>query len=312
MRNKTTPHQSIVITGGNSGLGYKCAEAIARSENWQIIVASRNLSTVEYAVEQLIKNTAHPHIKGMVLDLASLQSVRQFVGQIVQSDIAPLKGVICNAGVQIISGTTYTEDGFETTFGVNHLGHFLLANLLLPHMTKYSRIIFISSDAHDPMTKTGMPAPQYRKPSQMAFPELSDRTNNVAEIGRCRYTTSKLCNLFCTYELARRLQSDRQTISVNAFNPGLMLDTRLARDYDRKETLKFLIDSFPHILGHICRFRNSKNMSKALASLILNPYLTGVSGKYFDGFKQIESSVESRDRDKALELWEASAMFVRL
>ncbi len=261
MRDNTIARQSIIITGGNSGLGYQCARAIALSKkSWQIIIASRNLSKVEDAVEQLISDTAYPNIRGMVLDLASLQSIRQFVQQLTQLDIPPLKGLICNAGVQIISGTTYTEDGFETTFGVNHLGHFLLVNLLLPQMAECSRIIFVSSDAHDPRTKTGMPAPQYRSPHQMAFPKQSEKTTDVANMGRYRYTTSKLCNLLCTYELAKRLQNYRQAIWVNAFNPGLMLDTQLARDYDQKETLKFLLDSFPDLLCHIFRFRNSKKM----------------------------------------------------
>ena len=312
MRNKIIPDRSIIITGGNSGLGYQCAKAIAQSgQSWQIIIASRNRSKVERAVKQLISDTVYPHIQGIVIDLASLQSIRQFVARIAQLDIAPIDGLICNAGVQIISGTTYTEDGFETTFGVNHLGHFLLVNLLLPQMAEFSRIIFVSSDAHDPTTKTGMPAPRYRSPNQMAFPQPSDKTDDIANIGRYRYTTSKLCNLLCTYELAKRLQNYRKTIWVNAFNPGLMLDTQLARDYNRQETWKFLLNSLPHLLFHILRFRNSRKMGKALASLILNPDLDSVSGKYFDGFKQVESSIESHDIHKAVELWQESTMLVQ-
>lgn len=107
MLDKTIPRQSIVITGGNSGLGYECARAIARAEKpWQIIVASQNLSRVENAVERLISDTAYPNIRGMVLNLASLKSVHHFVERLVQSNIAPLKALVCNAGVQIISGTT--------------------------------------------------------------------------------------------------------------------------------------------------------------------------------------------------------------
>lgn len=313
MEDNVIARQSIIITGGSNGLGYECAKAIAQSKKpWLIIIASRNLSRVEHAVEQLISETAYPHIQGMVLDLASLQSVRQFVQQLVQMDIPPLKGLVCNAGIQIISETKYTKDGFEATFGVNHLGHFLLVNLLLSQMTEFSRIIFVSSDAHDPRTKTGMPAPQYKSPNQMAFSKQSDTTTNIGNIGRYRYTTSKLCNLLCTYELAKRLQNYPTTIWVNAFNPGLMLDTNLARGYNQKETFKFLLDSFPDLLCHILRFGNSKKMGKALASLILNSDLDGVSGKYFDGFKQVESSVESHNTYKAVELWEVSTTLVQL
>lgn len=313
MQNNTKALQSIIITGGNSGLGYECVKEIALSgQSWHIIIASRNLSRVEDAVNRLIAETAYPHIQGITLDLASLNSIHKFVQKLPSLDIPPLKGLICNAAVQIISETTYTEDGFEATFGVNHLGHFLLVNLLLSQMIEYSRIIFVSSDAHDPKTKTGMPAPQYKSPNEMAFPKIYDMNNDISNIGRCRYTTSKLCNLLCTYELAKRLQNYHKTIWVNAFNPGLMLDTQLAREYDQKETLRFLMESFPDLLGHIFRFRNSNKMGKALASLILNSDLDGVSGKYFDGFKQVESSAESHDIQKALELWEASKILVQL
>lgn len=314
MQNNTKARQSIIITGGNSGLGYECAKEIACSgQSWHIIIASRNSSRVEDAVNCLIGETGYSHIQGIGLDLASLDSIHKFVQKLPSLDIPPLKGLICNAAVQIISGTTYTKDGFESTFGVNHLGHFLLVNLLLSQMIEYSRIIFVSSDAHDPKTKTGMPSPQYRSPQKMAFSKVYDMNNDdVSNIGRCRYTTSKLCNLLCTYELVKRLQNYHKKIWVNAFNPGLMLDTQLARDYDQKETLKFLIDSFPNLLGHIFRFRNSKKMGKALASLILNSDLDGVSGKYFDGFEQVESSAESHDIHKALELWEESKILVGL
>ncbi|MGF1481846.1 MAG: hypothetical protein ACFB4I_20585 [Cyanophyceae cyanobacterium] len=91
-----------------------------------------------------------------------------------------------------------------------------------------------------------------------------------------------------------------------------MLDTQLPRDYSQKETVKLLLDSFPDLLFHIFRFRNSKKMGKALASLVLNSDLDDVSGKYFDGFKQVESSVESHDRYKAVELWEGSKVLVQL
>ena len=256
----------------------------------------------------------------MELDLASLQSVRHFVRQLAQLNIPPLKGLVCNAGVQIISGITFTVDGFETTFGVNHLAHFLLVNLLLPQMAENSRIVFVSSDTHDPTTQTGMPAPRYESPRQMAFPpeinELEDvrsiRQSRRDEIGQRRYATSKLCNLLCTYELARRLQQHQSTISVNAFNSGLMLDTQLGRGYSTKQKIALLLNNFLPLLRQVLKFHNSKNMGKALALVILNPDLDGVTGKYFDGFDQGNSSPESHDKRKALELWNESKILVSL
>jgi light-dependent protochlorophyllide reductase len=320
MLSQTTAHQSIIITGGNSGLGYQCAKAIARSGGWQIVIASRNLHRVEIAVNKLMTETGYPHIQGLELDLASLQSVRHFVEQLSKLNIPPLKGLVCNAGVQIVSGNTFTVDGFETTFGVNHLAHFLLVNLLLPQMANGSRIVFVSSDTHDPTTQTGMPAPRYESPHQMAFPHESSEMEDVGAIrqsrrdanGQRRYATSKLCNLLCTYELARRLQRDRSTISVNAFNSGLMLDTQLARGYSTKQKLALLVNNFLPLLRQVLKFHNSKNMGKALALVILNPDLDGVTGKYFDGFVRGNSSPESHDERKAIELWDESKILVGL
>lgn len=187
MLSQTKAHQSIIITGGNSGLGYQCAEAIARSaRGWQIVIASRNLHRVESAVNRLITETGYSHIQGLELDLASLQSVRHFVQQLSQLNIPPLKGLVCNAGVQIVSGTTFTVDGFETTFGVNHLAPFLLVNLLLPQMAKDARIVFVSSDTHDPTAQTGMPAPRYESPHQMAFPPEINEMEDAGSIRQSR------------------------------------------------------------------------------------------------------------------------------
>ncbi len=345
MLSQTKADRTIIITGGNSGLGYQCAKAIAQSDRgWQIVIASRNLHRVESAVSRLITETGYPHIQGLELDLASLQSVRHFVRQLAQLNIPPLKGLVCNAGVQIVFGTTFTVDGFETTFGVNHLAHFLLVNLLLPQMADDARIVFVSSDTHDPTTQTGIPAPRYESPHEMAFPYEIHELENAGSIGksRCdaifqrkgycwgkrdptangqrRYATSKLCNLLCTYELARRLQRHQSTISVNAFNPGLMLDTQLARGYSIKQKLSLLLNNFLPLLRQVLKFHNSKNMGKALALMILNPDLDGVTSQYFDGFvrgawalpKRGNSSLESHDKHKAVELWDESKVLVGL
>jgi NAD(P)-dependent dehydrogenase (short-subunit alcohol dehydrogenase family) len=313
MLSQTKADRSIIITGGNSGLGYQCAKAIAQSERgWQIVIASRNLYRVERAVRQLITETGYPHIQGLELDLAELQSVRHFVRQLAQLNMPPLKGLVCNAGVQIVSGNTYTVDGFETTFGVNHLAHFLLVNLLLPQMVENARIVFVSSDTHDPTTQTGMPAPRYESPHQMAFPRNTNELEDFGSLGQRRYATSKLCNLLCTYELARRLQRHQSTISVNAFNSGLMLDTQLARGYSIKQKLALLLNNFLPLLRQVLKFHNSKNMGKALALMILNSDLDGVTGKYFDGFYRGNSSLESHDERKAVELWDESKVLVGL
>jgi len=124
--------KTIIITGANTGLGYECAKNIAQDcKTNHIILACRNTQRATEAVESLINETGNPNISSIELDLSSLESVRQFVNEFIKLNFPPLYAIVCNAGVQIVNGIQYTQDGFEMTFGVNHLGHFLLVNLLL-------------------------------------------------------------------------------------------------------------------------------------------------------------------------------------
>jgi NAD(P)-dependent dehydrogenase (short-subunit alcohol dehydrogenase family) len=153
----------------------------------------------------------------MTLDLASLASVRAFAQVCAGRNLPPLRGVVLNAGLQFVKGTTFTQDGFEATFGVNHLGHFLLASLLLPQISAPARIVFVSSGTHDPDQWSGMPAPQLQDAVSLAYPkEDAAVADSIQKAGQRRYTTSKLCNVLCTYELARRLEASGQAIKVNA------------------------------------------------------------------------------------------------
>lgn len=195
---KTTKLRTIIITGGNTGLGYECAKNIARDDKMaQIILACRNAKKADDAVQSLIRDTGNNNIRSLELDLSSLESVRHFTSEFINLQLPPLFAIVCNAGIQIAYGTQYTTEGFEMTFGVNHLGHFLLVNLLLEEMSDKGRIVFVSSDTHDPLQKTGMPEPLYEKAEWLAYPERS----KTALSGTRRYTTSKLCNLYCTYEV---------------------------------------------------------------------------------------------------------------
>ena len=161
--------QTIIITGGASGLGYAYARTFAASyPDLHIIIASRNQQQGTRAVRTLQQKTGNQHIACMPLDLASLASVRAFAREVAARDLPPLRALICNAGLQVVSGTTSTQDGFEMTFGVNCLGHFLLVNLLLPQVVAPARIVFVSSDAHDPQYQSsmhrfvGLNPPRYR------------------------------------------------------------------------------------------------------------------------------------------------------
>lgn len=310
------PAQSVIITGGNTGLGYQCAKAIASvSHNWQVIIASRNLAKAVPAVEQLKRETGNNAIEVMHLDLASLASIRGFAKSFAEGSFAPLHALVCNAGISVAQGVTYTEDGFETTFGVNHLGHFLLVNLLLRSLVAPARIVFVSSGTHDPNFDGRISPPSYQNAKKLAWPE---KDGERPLPGLRRYSTSKLCNMFCTYELARRLQAEglstpEHRITVNAYDPGATPGTGLIRDYPsfvqgiwRSPASRFLLG----LLG--TKIYDLQTSGNAMARLVLDPSLEGVTGKYFHVRQEMRSSKESYDTTKARELWESSVELVKL
>ena len=309
--------KTVVITGGNSGLGFYCAQKLAQNPEWQIVLACRNLEKAERAIAKIQEENYTEQIEAIELDLASLKSVRGFATELKNRQLPALKAIICNAGVQFIQRQTYTEDGFDTTFGVNHLGHFLLVNLLLPQLAAPARIVFVSSDTHDSSKTTGMPAPYFHDPQLMAYPDRDPLLKNkdIGTVGRTAYTTSKLCNILCAYELSRRLQqrinTESQPITVNVFNPGLMPGSGLASDYT--PAAKFV---WYNILPVLCRLipniNTMKQSGEALARLITDPELANVTGKYFSGFKAIDSATESYDEAKAEQLWNASVELTQL
>ena len=319
--------QTIIITGGTSGLGYAYARSLAASHPDRFVVlASRNQLQGARAVNKLKHATGNQHIEWMSLDLASLVSVRSFVREVIARDLPPLHAIVCNAGLQVVSGTTYTQDGFEMTFGVNCLGHFLLVNLLLPHLVAPARIVFVSSDAHDPEYQSslhrfvGINPPRYRDARALAwpeqYPEAEESNETPQKVGMRRYSTSKLCDVFYAYELARRLEAHgystpEHPITVNAFNPGPTPGTGLARDAGAFERFGWNV-LLPLMRPLFPDMSTPEAVAKGLAHLVLDPALEHTTGKYFEGMNERASSQESYDQHKAAELWEASAELVQL
>jgi NAD(P)-dependent dehydrogenase (short-subunit alcohol dehydrogenase family) len=306
------PRQTVIVTGGNSGLGYGCATALlSASPPWHVIIACRDPGRAQKTVEML-RESARPgaKVETMALDLASLASVRSFASmletRLKAADLPPLHGLVCNAAVQ--GARTFTADGFESTFGVSHLGHFLLVNLLVPLMEKPARIAVVASGVHDPAELAKVPA--WNAPTALAKGDLGPAAANddaAADRGR-RYSTTKLANVYFTYGLAHRLP---EGITANAFDPGLMPGTGLAREYSA--VVRFAWHNILPRLIPLLRCVLVKNIhtpeesGKALAHLIVDPALVSTNGKYFEGLHEIPSSVESYDKGRAEELWGDSA-----
>jgi NAD(P)-dependent dehydrogenase (short-subunit alcohol dehydrogenase family) len=296
--------KTAIVTGANGGLGLACVRALlARDPAWHVVLAVRDPSRGHDATVALGEPT---RCTVMALDLASLASVRGFVEGFAEAGLPPARALVCNAGIQTTSGTHLTADGIELTFGVNHLGHFALVQGLLDRLSTPARIVVVSSDTHDPRKLTGMPAPCYTSAAALAHPQPPPDGPAARPLGRRRYTTSKLCNVLFAYELDRRLGGGARGIAVNAFNPGLMpgSGSGLARDYRTPQRLawRFLLPA----LRVLPQVRGVRRSGEDLAALAGDSEYAGISGRYFDGRRQIDSSADSYDMEKARDLWETS------
>lgn len=293
--------RTVVITGANAGLGLECArDVLARDGSWHVVLAVRNPDLGAAAVAEL---GAPDRCSVIRVDLASLASVRDFATALAVAGLPPLHAVVCNAGLQIVD-TTFTADGVEMTFGVNHLGHFELVTRLLDQLVAPARIVVVASGTHDPAKFTGMPKPNYTSAEELAHPAADAPAN-----GRRRYTTSKLCNVLFAYELDRRLGRGAKGITVTAFDPGLMPASGLARDYSPPQRAVW------RVVGPILRLLPNVNSTRTsgsrLAALAVDPAFEGVTGRYYEGTQDIRSSVDSYDTAKAADLWATSERLVQ-
>lgn len=298
-----TAARTAVITGANTGLGFECARALLNSDpSWHVLLAVRDTGRGAAAAAAL-----GPPGRTTVdeLDLASLRSVNEFACTVRQLDVPPVHALVCNAGVQLVSGSHTTPDGYEMTFGVNHLGHFALVRRLLDQLVAPARIVVVSSGTHDPDKYTGMPAPRYTSAEELSRPQPGAYSS---EEGRRRYTTSKLCNVLFSYELDRRLGHGSAGVTVTAFDPGMMPGSRLARDYPPAQRLawRFVLP----VLRVLPGIRSTRRSGADLAALVADPRYDGVTGAYFDGARRIRSSRDSYDESLAADLWRVSDQLV--
>lgn len=205
--NSTHEHQvqglagrTAVITGANSGLGLQTAIALAR-RGAAVTLACRNESRGAAALETVSTRVPGATVDLRILDLSSLASVRSFAADWT----GPVDLLINNAGV-MATPRILTEDGFEQQLGINHLGHFALTGLLLPHLREASapRVVSVSSLAH--------------KRGTINFDDLNSTTRYRRWTA---YNQSKIANLYFTMELDRRVKATGEPLLAVAAHPGL-------------------------------------------------------------------------------------------
>ncbi|XP_067874332.1 retinol dehydrogenase 13 [Heterodontus francisci] len=280
--------KTVIITGANVGIGKETAQDLAH-RGARVILACRDLEKANKTAEEIRKASGNGNVLVQKLDLASLQSVRSFANKILETETR-LDILINNAGIMRCPKWK-TEDGFEMQFGVNHLGHFLLTNLLLDLLKKStpSRIVTVSSLAHIR--------------GKIHFDDINlDNDYNPA----VSYEQSKLANVLFTRELAKKLKGTG--VTANSLHPGVVM-TELARHMMPNLSLwfKILIASIA-----IVAFKNPWQGAQTSIYCAVAEELDNVSGLYFSDCCAKEPAPQARDDDDAKKLWELSEKMVGL
>lgn len=277
----------IMVTGATDGIGKETALGLARM-GAQVIVVGRTPAKIAATVEQIKAQSGNQKIDSLQADFSSLEQIRKLSSTFNQR-YDHLDVLVNNAG-GIFGSRSETADGFEWTFGVNHLAPFLLTNLLLPALqaavrqSGSARIVTVSSAAH--------------AMSKLNFDDLQNQRRYSAFRV---YAQSKLANVLFTYELARRLNGTG--ITANALHPG-----GVASNFGRGQP-----GLFSKLIGLAMSFgitpAQGAQTSIYLAS---SPEVAGVTGTYFSNQKPARSSPASKDPATAARLWQISEQLTGL
>ncbi|KAK4833459.1 hypothetical protein QYF36_005453 [Acer negundo] len=283
---------TVLITGGASGIGLETARVLAL-RGAHVIIAARNMKAASEAKKLIVEENETARVDVLKLDLASIASVRSFVDKFNSLDL-PLNILINNAGIMFCP-YQLSDDGIEIQFATNHLGHFLLTNLLLEKMKKTAkdtgiegRIVNLSSIAHQYTYKGGIRFDKINKQSS-----YSDKK---------AYGQSKLANILHANELSRRFQEEGVNITANSVHPGLIMTNLMKHSALLMRFLK------------VFSFFIWKNVPQGAATtcyVALHPKLKGVTGKYFIDCNEMPPSSVAKDQTLARNLWEFSNKLVR-
>jgi len=281
--------KNIIVTGCNTGIGLETARVLAQ-RGAHVIMACRDVNKTEAIAEGLRKD-APGGVEVGELNLADLASVRKFAESFNASN-RPLHVLINNAGVMACPYMK-TVDGFENQFGTNHLGHFLLTNLLLPRLKEGapSRVVSVSSEGH--------------KFGSIRFDDLQFE-KGYSSWGA--YGQSKTANILFAQELAKRYAKDG--IYAYSLHPGAIIDTDLARHFAlaRVPGVRLLLKPFEWLGA-------SKSIPQGAATqvyLATGSDLESANGTFFYDCHQGTPAAHATNEETASKLWEVSSKLVKL
>jgi len=267
-----------LITGASSGIGKATAMELARI-GFRLVLACQTADLGENAQKNIVQNTGNSNVEVGVVDLSSQKSIRSFAEEF-EGSHSRLDVLVNNAGIYT-SKRSLTVDGFESTFAINYLGHFLLTNLLLNLLiaSAPSRIVIVSS--------------QNEQRATIDFDDLQGERNFK---GMRAYSQSKLANVLFTYELARRFGGNGVTSNC-VQPPGTR--TNLGRGNVGITGVVFRSFFRPFMLS-------PEKGASTVIYLASSPDLEGVNGKCFANLQEVKTSPVSYDEEAARRLWTVS------
>jgi NAD(P)-dependent dehydrogenase (short-subunit alcohol dehydrogenase family) len=254
---------TILVTGATDGLGRRVAQVVA-AKGATMLLHGRNPERLKATLEELRSQTGSEKVNSYLADLSSLAAVRGLADRIF-SEHDRLDVLVNNAGV-ISPERRESEDGYELTFAVNYLSHFLLTRLLLPLLkdSAPARIVNVASAGQSPL----------------------DFSNLMLERGydaMKAYSQSKLAQVMFTFELAEHLRGTG--VSVNALHPASLMDTKMVQS------------TFGYTMSTV------EEGTEAVVRLAISPEIEGITGRYFDGTRQARANRQAYDPRDRNRLW---------
>jgi NAD(P)-dependent dehydrogenase (short-subunit alcohol dehydrogenase family) len=256
----------ILVTGATDGLGKRVAFELAAT-GATVLLHGRRRERLEATLEEAREETGSEKLGSYLADLSSLGEVRALAEQVL-TEQDRLDVLVNNAGV-IAEERRESEDGYQLTFAVNYLAHFLLTRLLLPLLldSAPARVVNVASAGQSPIDFDDV---------------LLERGYDPMRA----YTQSKVAQVMFTFELAERLQGSG--VTVNALHPASLMDTRM------------VLETFGRSMSTV------EEGAEATVRLATSPELEGITGRYFDGTREGRANPQAYDEEARKRLWTLS------